>query len=155
MIEDIGRVKQCYTVFNSERLSQWWCVSCDITGSEATLCLPACWVVLSYYWCYRLPLLRTLRPLDRYSISDLIWSHIHTSDKLYHQVINSNMSSHHIPACSAVTPSVGGRTATSANASSGTARIVKEYVKRVESHDLEEYPEWDVKVNSYLRESEV
>lgn len=29
---------------------------------------------------------------------------------------------------------------------SGTARIVKEYVKRVESHDLEEYPEWNLKV---------
>ena len=65
------------------------------------------------------------------------------------------MSSHHIPACSAVTPSVGSRTATSANASSSTARIVKQYLTRVESHDLEEYPEWDIKVNSYLRASKV
>lgn len=32
------------------------------------------------------------------------------------------------------------------SANAGTTRIVKEYVKRVESHDLEEYPEWDVKV---------
>lgn len=29
---------------------------------------------------------------------------------------------------------------------SGTTRIVKEYIKRVESHDLEEYPTWDLTV---------
>jgi len=29
---------------------------------------------------------------------------------------------------------------------SGPSRIVKEYVKRVASHDLEEYPEWDLEV---------
>ena len=33
------------------------------------------------------------------------------------------------------------------SANAGTTRIVREYVKRVASHDLEEYPEWDLKVN--------
>ena len=32
------------------------------------------------------------------------------------------------------------------SSNAGTTRIVKEYVKRVASHDLEEYPEWNLKV---------
>jgi len=40
--------------------------------------------------------------------------------------------------------------ATTPNANAGTTRMVKEYVKRVESQDLEEYPQWNLKV-SFLR----